>query len=717
MEVISNLEVDVDFYRLAHLDLQHLTDEQLVEHYIIYGKNEGRTPNNVDVDFYRNNHPDLQHLTDKQLVHHYIEYGKKEGRLPNKQVDDDSIRCVKICMIYVYYERQHEQKNQTNLAFFIKYGLDKSRWRDMDITTLFVINGHQCEVLIPEATNIFVVKEDNCSDWEGWYNGIKYFENKYNTPIYNSFTHLCLINASCFGPIYEDGKDKHWLDPFLNKMEEEQSVICCPCANILPDTDLGGPGKRIVPTCSLLKINLTIYNLLINTQVYSFLNKTAGGWYNTILGSKIHKVDAVLTGEYALSQILIDNNYKISSLVISTDEYRIDFYNLDNSNLKDTIFIKNTWRWEENYASQPVLYDYCINFANNKLNYTNELQAYDVNYDVLKHKYKSEGTMIIPYFLPIKTGETTYWNSLTDLYNKFLYPEEIIVFPKHNINNSNCVIYAHYDKDNIIKDYVINSLKILQILGYDIIFYTACTFVPNIDKKLLPFKINYVINNGAGTDWCMWLSGLQNFCDNYERILLINDSLILGINGIENMRNTINNMRNKDVDLWGHWDSTEINYHYVGTPLEIKQCLRMDLILFLETTIPKCKHVNDFINKLEVRLIEHVRSLGYKTDVVLKQSDILGEQEISLFGCPSHNPFLLHRWMHLDCSFAVKWKYVLTYLRFNNIKHPFLNYLIRYLHTNEEYLFTSTGETNGVFVRQHDFKQLNWYNTGIENYP
>ena len=99
MEVISNLEVDVDFYRLAHLDLQHLTDEQLVEHYIIYGKNEGRTPNNVDVDFYRNNHPDLQHLTDKQLVHHYIEYGKKEGRLPNKQVDDDSIRCVKICMI------------------------------------------------------------------------------------------------------------------------------------------------------------------------------------------------------------------------------------------------------------------------------------------------------------------------------------------------------------------------------------------------------------------------------------------------------------------------------------------------------------------------------------------------------------------------------------------------------------------------------------------
>ena len=69
---------------------------------------------------------------------------------------------------------------EKNLSFFIKYGLDKSRWRDMDITTLFVINGRQCEVLISESNDIIVIKEDNCSDCEGWYNGIKYFENKYD---------------------------------------------------------------------------------------------------------------------------------------------------------------------------------------------------------------------------------------------------------------------------------------------------------------------------------------------------------------------------------------------------------------------------------------------------------------------------------------------------------------------------------------------------------
>ena len=59
--------------------------------------------------------------------------------------------------------------------FLLNMGLDKSRWRDMDITTLFVINGRQCEVLISESNDIIVIKEDNCSDCEGWYNGIKIF--------------------------------------------------------------------------------------------------------------------------------------------------------------------------------------------------------------------------------------------------------------------------------------------------------------------------------------------------------------------------------------------------------------------------------------------------------------------------------------------------------------------------------------------------------------
>ena len=93
------------------------------------------------------------------------------------------IKKSKIGIIYVYYERINEQKNQTNLSYFIKYGLNEKLWCKLTIETLFVINGHQCEVVIPTKPNIFVLKEDNSSDWEGWYNGIRYLENKYNNSL------------------------------------------------------------------------------------------------------------------------------------------------------------------------------------------------------------------------------------------------------------------------------------------------------------------------------------------------------------------------------------------------------------------------------------------------------------------------------------------------------------------------------------------------------
>ena len=641
----------------------------------------------------------------------------------------------KICIIYVYYERKNQQKNQTNLSFFIKYGLDKSRWRDMDITTLLVINGHQCEVLIPKRNDLFVLKQDNCSDWEGWYDGIKYLENKYNKPIYQQFSHLCLINASSFGPVYEDASNKHWLDPFFDKMKEENSVICCPCSNMLPDSDWGGPGRRLSPIFSLIKIDKLVMDLLINTKIYSFSNGTKHGWYNTIIGKKTGfyrhkaKIDAILTGEYGLSRILLNNHYKISSLVIGNTNIRIDFYNTNNDNLKNSVFIKNIWRLEDNYASQPVLYKYCIDFMNRKLNYINEFENYSsYNYNTLN---KNSGKMIISYMLPLSYGDTTFWNDNKSFYNKFSYAEEPIIFPR-KINNKHCVIYAHYDTDNILKDYVINSLKILMILNYDIIFYTSATKILNIDLKMLPFDINYIKNIGPGTDWYIWLDGLKK-CEKYDRILLVNDSLILGINGIENMKKSINKIRNKNFDLWGHWSSSDLTYHYVGTPIEIKKNLRNELILFIEENLPKCNSGMDFIINIETKMIQYFKNKGYSTGVIFEEEYILRNiSNLTVRGrrllfnrlvrrrgaalhnyvCPSHNPALLRFWIYNKNAFAIKWKYVLPYLLFKNIVNPFFNYQLKYLHTSEYNLFINKCESSGVFPEQNYFKKCNRFQSG-----
>ena len=104
---------------------------------------------------------------------------------------------------------------------------------------------------------------------------------------------------------------------------------------------------------------------------------------------------------------------------------------------------------------------------------------------------------------------------------------------------------------NIIKQYVLETLAIFAQLGYDILFYTTSSIINNYDEEYLPFKINYFSSNhGAGTDWYMWLAGckqLKSQSKKYDWVTLINDSMLIGINGIENMKETIHEMEHKDL--------------------------------------------------------------------------------------------------------------------------------------------------------------------------
>ena len=54
--------------------------------------------------------------------------------------------------------------------------------------------------------------------------------------------------------------------------------------------------------------------------------------------------------------------------------------------------------------------------------------------------------------------KSNLWSSKETYYKYFGYGEENIVFPIQSSNKA-CVIYAHYDSNNIIADYVISGIK------------------------------------------------------------------------------------------------------------------------------------------------------------------------------------------------------------------------------------------------------------------
>jgi len=618
------------------------------------------------------------------------------------------IKTSKIGIIYVYYERINEQKNQTNLSFFIKYGLNEKIWSNLDIETLFVINGHQCEVIIPIKSNIFVLKEDNCSDWEGWFNGIKYLETKYNMPIWKKYDYLCLINASAIGPIYENNIEDHWLHPFYNKMVKDNAAICSPSMNFYNTYNPTGTGPRVLPIFSLIRCTKLIMNILTKQSIKCTDISSVNTYYeplminlhktncNTVLGPKFDKTDACLTGEYGLSRILIKNGFRLTSLLYDFNCHNPKNWSINNFTEPDrymsfngqniplsTIFIKNVWRLPDgSYASLPVSYDECVNYMYSKLNMkpilhdNNETIIY--NYDLLNKKNHPS------------------WSNNKDFYEKYGYAEEMILYNKPSRPISSSLIYAHYDKDDIVKDYVIHAIKTFRYLGYDILFFTASKSIKNIDA--MPCKVFYINNDGVGTDWKIWLIGCEYLIKNnlvYDYIFLLNDSLILPINGITNFEKTIHLMR-ASSDFWGHWESNEIQWHIVGTPIEFKYKMITDIINFIKNNIHNCKTISDYINKCEVKFAQYLIDKGYKSNTVIKNSDYINLTVL----CPVFYPTNIHNWIKNPNTFAIKWKYSISYLN-KYSGAPELNYLTRFLYYGK-YGTISQGELGGVFPQSND---------------
>ena len=102
--------------------------------------------------------------------------------------------------------------------------------------------------------------EEDGRDIGSFRQGIEYMERKYEKPFYEKFDYLFILNSSATGPI---ARTKVLIfigfDPFIEKMEIENSVICSPVINFLKKDDAGGPGPRCQTYCSMIKMNQEVY--------------------------------------------------------------------------------------------------------------------------------------------------------------------------------------------------------------------------------------------------------------------------------------------------------------------------------------------------------------------------------------------------------------------------------------------------------------------------
>jgi hypothetical protein len=498
------------------------------------------------------------------------------------------------------------------------------------------------------------------------------------------------MNCSAFGPVDVPAPNKHWLDPFLKKMNDDNAVACSPCMNNLSAVDLGGPCSVLVPIMCLIKCEAPIMQALINVSYPAISSGSTNPiariprnqWKNTVLGPKTSNADAALTGEYNLTKALVGLGHNVTALVAATSNDHVDRAFSNHDALKQSIFIKNVWRAEPKslYASSPTLYDYCIQFAKDQVGWDDNLST-NINENIMLAMRNRPFTGIIDNR---NGGVQDKWLTHTEMYQKVLYAEEPIRYPISGATMSDKVaIYAHYDKDNILKDYVIQSIRLLIWLGYDIMFYTASEELKNVNN--LPFIPTFVKNMGPGTDYRCWHIGLSH-CEKYNKVLLVNDSVLLGINGPDAMRDSLNRIWEQNVDYWGHWDSAHeknnIGFHYVGVPVGLTANAVPIMKAYLTARIPHCWTKHDWILRVEVPLASYMRAHGLRIASVLIESEWLDLPIHHKLTCASHNPSHIHKWIHRKEAFALKWKYALSEIPPHAIQHPYFRYITRYLLTS-----------------------------------
>ena len=74
-------DFNIDAYYNLNKDLKGLNYSQLIDHWLKYGKNEGKKyKDDFDIDAYYNLNKDLHGLNYPQLIGHWFKYGKYEGR-------------------------------------------------------------------------------------------------------------------------------------------------------------------------------------------------------------------------------------------------------------------------------------------------------------------------------------------------------------------------------------------------------------------------------------------------------------------------------------------------------------------------------------------------------------------------------------------------------------------------------------------------------------
>ncbi len=191
--------------------------------------------------------------------------------------------------------------------------------------------------------------------------------------------------------------------------------------------------------------------------------------------------------------------------------------------------------------------------------------------------------------------------------------QEYVHHPKYS---SSVCIFSHYDKDNIIDEYVVYYLKKLSEQGFDIVFVsTVESLSQNEIEKILPFCRDVLVKENIGYDFGAWQTGISYLKDElflYESVLLCNDSVYAPIYPFAEM---FQKMQGR-FDFWGVTDSHEI-YHHLQSYFMVfdKKVVKSEVFQDIWKNYKVYKIKRNIILQYEIGLSQRLLKAGFSMGV------------------------------------------------------------------------------------------------------
>ncbi|SFV59623.1 Alpha-L-Rha alpha-1,2-L-rhamnosyltransferase/alpha-L-Rha alpha-1,3-L-rhamnosyltransferase [hydrothermal vent metagenome] len=125
--------------------------------------------------------------------------------------------------------------------------------------------------------------------------------------------------------------------------------------------------------------------------------------------------------------------------------------------------------------------------------------------------------------------------------------------------SNRAIVLVHYDRDDIVDDYVYAYIKALRLHASHFVFVSTSELSTSIQNELSKLCDTVIIRENIGYDFMSYQKGLESFeYQKYDEVLLCNDSVYAPLFPLEKL---FTQMKQRDCDFWGVTDNNDMGYH------------------------------------------------------------------------------------------------------------------------------------------------------------